>query len=489
MSLQNADLASNGQLDRDLPEITAMKEAFALQQKGYLDDPYPSYAVRIDRLNRLKAALDAHTDKLLAAVDADFNHRLDLLTHMGDIFAPKATIKNCKQNLKHWMKPEKRRLEFPYWALGYTGKIHFQPLGVVGVIAPWNAPVALTLIPAINAIAAGNRVMMKPSGQTANTEAAIAAMVAEFFDPAELAVMTGRGAISRAFPELPFNHIVFTGGPSVARDVMRAASANLTPVTLELGGKCPVFVSRSHNMAEAAQKIVGGKLVNSGQVCVSPDYAFVPEESMEEFISAAKAKAQSMFPSLSDNRDYTAIFGANNLRKLQNRLDEAEGAGTRIEVMIGDDLAVVDGNKLPPVIVVNPDPELEIMREESFGPVLIVRSYRDLDEVVHFVQARPSPLVFYYFGSVAAERDELTRRIRAGNMSVNDVVLNVFVNSLPFGGVGESGMGRYYGKDGFQTLSNRKGVVTEGFLNINKYLHPPFSDRYRKTVHKLLKKM
>ncbi len=331
--------------------------------------------------------------------------------------------------------------------------------------------------------------MLKPSGQTANTEAIIAEMIAEFFDATEIAVVTGRGAISRAFPELPFNHIVFTGGPTVARDVMTAAAKHLTPVTLELGGKCPVFVSRSHDIVQAAHKITGGKLVNSGQVCVSPDYAFVPEESLEAFINAVKAKAQSMFPKLEGNADYTSIFGASNLRKLQHRIEQAQAAGTRIESMLEGDIGVIDGNKLSPLIVVDPSPELEVMQEESFGPILIVKPYKTAEDVINFVQQRPSPLVFYYFGSVKAERETLTRRIRAGNMSVNDVVLNVFVNNLPFGGVGESGMGRYYGKDGFETLSNRKGVVTEGFLNINKFLHPPFSARYRSSVHKILKKM
>lgn len=488
MSLQPLGAESSNAPDEPV-EVSAMRAAFQRQQQAYLEDAYPNYHTRIDRLNRMKQALDKYTDKLIAAVDADFDGRLDLLTHMGDVFAPKATIKNCKKNLQRWMKPEKRRLEFPYWALGYKGEVHFQPLGVVGVIAPWNAPVALTLIPAINALAAGNRVMLKPSGQTATTEATIAEMIAEFFDPTEIAVATGRGAISRAFPTLPFNHIVFTGGPTVARDVMAAAAANLTPVTLELGGKCPVFVSRSHDIVQAAQKITGGKLVNSGQVCVSPDYAFVPEESLETFISAVKAKAQSMFPTLAGNADYTSIFGDNNLRKLQHRIEQAQAAGARVESMLGGDIAVVDGKKLSPLIVVDPSPDLEVMQEESFGPILIVKAYKSKEEVTDFVQQRPSPLVFYYFGNVKTEREELTRRIRAGNMSVNDVVLNVFVNSLPFGGVGESGMGRYYGRDGFETLSNRKGVVTEGFMNINKYIHPPFSNKYRAMVHKILKKM
>ena len=465
-----------------------LERVFSLQRSAYLENPYPDYKTRIDRLDRLRAALDQYGDQMIAAITQDFGERLDLLSHMGDVFAPKAAIKHVKQNLKNWMKPEKRSLEFPYWLLGYKGEINYQPLGVVGVIAPWNAPAALGLIPVINAIGAGNRVMLKPSGQTSHTEACLEEMICGFFSEDEFYVAVGRGEVSREFPRLKFNHIVFTGGPGVARDVMRAAAENLTPVTLELGGKCPVIISRTADIKDSAAKITGGKLVNSGQVCVSPDYVFVPKGQLATFVQSVQDKANSMFPDLSNNSDYTSMFGGKQ-GQLLARLDEAGDKGAQILPMVGEYIGEFEENKVAPCIVVDPSEDSAIMQEESFGPVLIVKPYEDLGSVTDYINLRDSPLVIYYFGSDSKEKTQIAQNVQAGNMCINDVVLNVFANSLPFGGVGESGMGRYYGRDGFRTLSNQKGTIKKGFVYINKYIQPPFTDSYREWTHKILKQL
>jgi coniferyl-aldehyde dehydrogenase len=469
---------------KQTPDATAMRALLDRQRAAYLRDGPPSAEVRSERIERCIGLLVDHQTAIENALIADFGHRSRDQTSFADTMAAIGALKFAKANVRRWMRPEPRRPEFPLGVLGATAVIHWQPLGIVGLIAPWNFPIVLTFSPLAGILSAGNRCMIKPSEYSPATSALLAQMLQSVFSPEEIAVIEGGPEIGEAFSRLPFDHLMFTGATSVGRHVMRAAADNLVPVTLELGGKSPVIVGATAKLSDAAIKIMAGKLINAGQMCIAPDYVFVPKEQSEAFIAAARAAVAKLYPTLKDNPDYTSILNQRHFDRLNSTLDDAKAKGARvIEINpANEDFSQQEHHKLPPALVLDPTDDMKIMRDEIFGPLLPIKTYGAPDEAIAYINARPRPLALYYFGTDSGERDRILTRTTSGGVSINDVVMHVAQEDLPFGGVGPSGMGSYHGREGFKTFSHAKPVFTQGKIDIGALLRPPYSERMRKIV-------
>lgn len=463
---------------------TLQHQRTSLQQEGF-----PDAAVRIDRLDRLLDAHLAFQNPLIEALSEDFNGRSRVQSLVADVLSTVMGIKETRSHVRQWMRPQRRKLPLLVALTGGRAEVRYQPKGVIGNISPWNFPVGLAFAPTVEALAAGNRVMLKPSEVTPATSAVIRTMVESRFGPEEISVVTGGAEVGQAFSQLPFDHLVFTGGPAVARHVLHAAADNLVPVTLELGGKCPVVLGASANLADAAIKILSAKAINSGQLCLSPDYVFVPEHALEAFIAQVKSVWTTFFPTLLDNDDYTAVVNARHWQRLAGYLEELQRAGVRVEQHnpAGEDFSNPDRHQLPPTLVVEPADHLQIMQEEIFGPILSVKTYRHLDDVIEFINARPRPLALYYFGKPGAESERLLHETTSGGVTINDVAQHVAFPDLPLGGIGNSGMGAYHGRRGFCEFSHEKAVFTQGWLPLSKFLRPPYTSRQRNLFASQLK--
>ncbi|GGW51068.1 aldehyde dehydrogenase [Streptomyces galilaeus] len=376
-------------------------------------------------------------------------------------------------NLRRFMRPAGRHTAWPM-RLG-TNRIEYQPLGVVGVISPWNYPVNLSLMPVVTAIAAGNRVMLKPSKFTPATNAVLASMLGELFPQEQVTIVSGDGA---AFCTLPFDHLVFTGSTEVGRAVMKAASENLVPVTLELGGKSPTIVAKGQVTDRAVSDIVFGKLLSGGQTCIAPDYALVHESEVDTFIDSYDRLVKTAYPDGPNSKDYTSIVNDKQYAILTDLIEDARSHGARIiEVGHRPGEAAHRPHTLAPTVVLGVTDDMRIAHEEIFGPILPVFPYRDIDDAINYVNARPRPLALYYFGSNDADRRKVLDRTTSGNVTVNGTVMHVGQDDLPFGGVGASGMGQYHGIEGFRTLSHAKGIYVQGRFNAARLLYAPFSKR------------
>ncbi|MFM8353377.1 MAG: coniferyl aldehyde dehydrogenase [Gammaproteobacteria bacterium] len=472
-----------------MPEVSAeaMRERLAAQRAAWLAEGLPSAAVRKDRPARAIGLLKSHGDQLVEAMRADFGHRSVHQSMMTDIAGSIGPLRHAQQHLETWMRPEKRKVgPFPLNLLGARARVEFQPLGVVGVISPWNFPVNLTFSPLAGILAAGNRCMIKPSEFTPATSAVMAEIFPTAFDDNEIAVITGGAATGAAFAALPFDHLLFTGATSVARHVMRAASEHLVPVTLELGGKSPVVIGRSADLAQTAGAIMAGKTMNAGQICLAPDYVLVPEERVDDFVDAANRAVMRMYPTLLDNPDYTSVINQRHYDRLQGYLTEARARGTRVVEInpAGEDFRQQPHHKMPPTLVVDPDDDLALMQDEIFGPILPVKRYRDVGAAIDFINERPRPLGLYYFGRDGAEENTVLTRTTSGGVTVNDVVMHVAQEDLPFGGVGPSGMGSYHGLDGFRTFSHARAIFTQSRINVAELagLRPPFGEKMLKAL-------
>jgi coniferyl-aldehyde dehydrogenase len=385
------------------------------------------------------------------------------------------------------MRPEKRKPTPAILGLfGAKAEVRFQPKGVVGVISPWNFPVNLTFAPLAGILAAGNRAMIKPSEFTPATSELMQTMFAGAFSEEEIAVVTGGPEVGEAFSRLAFDHLIFTGATSVARHVMRAAAENLVPVTLELGGKSPVILGKSADLKVAAARVMNGKTLNAGQICLAPDYVLAPKDQVEGFVAAARASVATMFPTIKDNPDYTSIIAQRHYDRITGYIDDARAKGARVIELKpeGEDLSQQPHRKIAPTLILDPTDDMKVMQEEIFGPVLPVKSYETLDEALAYVNGRDRPLGLYYFGDDPAEREEVLSRTTAGGVTVNDVVMHVAQEDLPFGGVGPSGMGSYHGVDGFREFSHRKAIFSQMKKDIGplKMLRPPYGPGIRKML-------
>jgi coniferyl-aldehyde dehydrogenase len=454
---------------------------FALQRAAFGRERYPDYATRRDRVERLLRFVLDDEDALVAAIDGDFGGRSAHETRLAEIYVVASDARRVLKNLKHWMRP--KRVPTPLHLLPGRAEIRRQPLGVVGIVSPWNYPLQLALVPAVGALAAGNRVLLKPSELTPRLSALLAERVAKHFREDEFAVVQGDAAVGQAFVALPWDHLFFTGSTAVGRHVARVAAENLTPVTLELGGKSPALFDADADFAAAAARLMSGKLLNAGQTCIAPDYALVPADRVDEFVAAVTAAVGKLYPSLAANPDYTSIVNARHHARLVALVDDAKAKGaTIVPLNPAGEKMQAGSRKLLPTLVLGVDDSMAIMRDEIFGPLLPVETYATLDEAIAKVNARPHPLAFYFFGGKASRRDRVLRETIAGGVTVNDTLWHFVHEELPFGGVGASGLGAYHGERSFLTFSNEKPVFHQPRVAAARLLYPPYGATFEKVL-------
>lgn len=468
-----------------------MGAILAKQKAANIRDGIPSAEQREAWIDKSIDLLVTHGEALSKAMAEDFGHRSLDQSNLTDIAGSIGALKFSKKHLRKWMRPEKRKVEFPLGLLGSKAQIQYQPKGVIGVISPWNFPVNLTFAPLANVFAAGNRAMIKPSEFTEKTSELMAELFAKYYSDEEVAVVTGGPDVGAAFSKLPFDHMIFTGATSIAHHVMRAAADNLVPLTLELGGKSPVILGQSADLEKAASRIMAGKTLNAGQICLAPDYAFVPQEKTHDFVGAAQAAVGKMFAEgLKDNDDYTSVINQRHYERLNSYLDDAREKGAEVVEINpkNENFSQQPHHKMAPHIVINPTDDMKVMQDEIFGPILPIKSYTDTKDAVAYINDHPRPLGLYYFGDDAAERDMVLNNTTSGGVTVNDVIFHVAQEDLPFGGVGPSGMGAYHGRDGFYEFSHKKAIYTQTGNEILAMMRPPYGNKFRKQVEGRIKR-
>jgi coniferyl-aldehyde dehydrogenase len=476
----------NEMLTKAPQAATALRTTFDAQRAAFLRSGAPSLQERRADLKKLAEAIERGSDRLAAAISADFGNRSRHETELGEVFPALSAIRNTLKHLRQWMRP--RRVSVGLELAPATARILYQPVGVVGIISPWNYPFNLAIVPLVAALAAGNRAMLKPSELTPRTSDFIAELLAGLFAPDKIATVIGGPDVGEAFARLPFDHLLYTGSTAVGRLVMQAAAENLTPVTLELGGKSPCILGDDAVLPSAVDSIVYGKLLNAGQTCIAPDYVLLPERDLEAFVALATQTVQKFYPTIAGNPDYTSIINERHYQRVARYVTEAKASGSRvIEINPDRETPAPQHRKLLPTLVIEPGDDLAVMREEIFGPVLPIKTYRTLDQAIDYVNTHPRPLALYYFGVDPAKRDEVLRRTVSGGASINTTLFHFAAENLPFGGIGPSGIGAYHGEFGFQTFSHRKGVFLQRRLNAARFLYPPFG-RLTDLMLKVLKR-
>ncbi|HKX00181.1 MAG TPA: coniferyl aldehyde dehydrogenase [Bryobacteraceae bacterium] len=450
--------------------LTNPEISFALQREAFSADPFPSARERRTRLDRLMRAIKSQQTEIESAIDRDFAGRSRTEVRYSEILVSLQSLRHAKRNVGEWMKSRPVHVDLTLqmaraWVMP-------QPVGVVGIVVPWNYPLFLTMGPLAGALAAGNRVMLKLSEFAPFTSCVLARLLADCFAPDLVTAIEGEAEVAKAFVRLPFDHLLFTGSTAVGRQVMRAAAENLTPVTLELGGKSPLLLAPDANIASAAASIVYGKFLNAGQTCIAPDYALVPASRLEESIKVLGAEIEKQYPGATDNPDYTAIINEAQFNRLAAYLDEARAAGCR--VITAGEQAVRQNRKMPPTLVVDPPEDLRLMQEEIFGPILPILPYDSLDDAVRQINERPKPLALYLYTRSSQIVDDVLRRTASGGVSINDTLMHIAVEDLPFGGVGPSGLGHYHGRTGFDTFSKLKPVFERRSFALSAALRPPY---------------
>jgi coniferyl-aldehyde dehydrogenase len=452
-----------------------------LQQAAFRSEMSPSRAVRVDRLNRLSQLVATHCDEFAAAISSDFSSRSLVEIRITETLVLQGGIRHAIRNLARWMKA--RRVPT---ALAYRpGKslIMSQPLGVIGIISPWNYPLQLALAPLIGALAAGNRAMIKPSELTPAFSKALAAAVAEKFRPEEVSVITGDASVGKLFSALPFDHLVFTGSTAVGREVALAAAKNLTPVTLELGGKSPAIIDSSCNLESVIDRIAWGKLINAGQTCIAPDYMLVPRADVDRFVSRLRKSMTSLYPKFRANPDYSAIISERHLRRLRDLIDDARQRGAVVVDIEPVSDVLVSGRQLAPTVLLNVNDGMRVMNEEIFGPILPIVPYDSLEDALAYINRHDRPLALYWFGENRAVRDRVLAGTIAGGVSINDTLLHIAQEELPFGGVGASGQGHYHGEYGFRQFSKQKPVFIQSRFSGGGVIRPPYKPSIQRVLN------
>ena len=457
-----------------------LQTAHAEQRNDYDRAPFPQWPVRRDRLQRLRQLIERNERAIEDVIATDFGRRSRTETQIAEIFPSLAEVKTALRHGPRWMKP--RRANVAKWFLPASAELVPRPVGVVGIIVPWNYPLFLAVGPLAGALAAGNGAMVKMSEHTPAFSRLFRDLVAQSFAPHELTVITGGPDVAGAFAALPFDHLVFTGSTAIGRKVMAAASANLTPVTLELGGKSPAVVAPGYPIERAATRILAGKLLNAGQTCIAPDYVLLPRAAVPAFVEQLRQRARRMYPRGLQDEDYTSVVNSRQFARLAGYLEEARAAGVQTVPLFDGPPHDAAGNRLGPVAVIDPPQTLAVMRDEIFGPILPVLPYDDVEAAVRFVNAQPRPLALYWFDNDRARTRWALRETHVGGACVNETLLHVAQEELPFGGIGPSGMGHYHGRWGFDTLSKLTPVFRQSRLNGMALFMPP----YGPLVHRLL---
>ncbi|GAD61902.1 coniferyl aldehyde dehydrogenase [Aquipseudomonas alcaligenes] len=466
-------------LQQNQQQIEALEPLLAAQRAAYRANPMPSAEQRRAWLKALRELILGEKQALIEAVSRDFSNRAAEETLLAEIMPSLHGIDYASKRLGKWMKPSRRSVGLAFQPA--AAKVVYQPLGVVGVIVPWNYPLYLAFGPLIGALAAGNRVMIKMSESTPATSQLVKELLARIFPEDMVAVVLGEAEVGQAFSRLPFDHLLFTGATSIGKHVMRAAAENLVPVTLELGGKSPAIVSADVPLADAAERIAFGKTMNAGQTCVAPDYVLVPQDRLEGFVAAYRAAVQRFYPKLENNPDYTAIINERQLGRLKGYIADAEAKGGQLVPLFPGD----QGRRLAHSLVLNVSDEMKLMQEEIFGPLLPVVPYQRLDEAFAYINDRPRPLALYYFGYDKGEQQRVLHETHSGGVCLNDTLLHVAQDDMPFGGVGPSGMGHYHGHEGFLTFSKAKGVLIKQRFNAARLIYPPYGTTIQKLIQKL----
>jgi coniferyl-aldehyde dehydrogenase len=454
-----------------------LNELLACQREAFAADPNPGVHLRIDRLNRAIDLLLKHQKEICDAAEADYGRRPAMVTRVADVFPALMALKYARSHVRRWMRPQRRRVGFPMSAPGMRATIDYQPLGVVGVISPWNFPVNLSFGPLAGILSAGNRCLLKPSEITPTVSELMQNMVRKAFDRTELAVVTGDANVAAAFSRLALDHLLFTGSTAVGKRVMAGAAENLVPVTLELGGKCPVILGRSAKVPAAVDRILIGKHLNAGQMCIAPDYVYLPRERMDQFVGEAQRWARSAFAHWPNALDSTNLVSERHAQRIAEMIAEAQTQGATI-VELADATQSHDKRLVAPKLVIGGTDSMRLMREEIFAPVLPLKPYDRIDEVYAELQRAPRPLALYYFGEDAAEQRAVLSRTHS------------MIEALPFGGIGASGIGAYHGEHGFKRFSHARAVLKQSPLNMNGLLglRPPYGPRLERSLKFLLRR-
>ena len=471
-------------MKNDLPGATALDHLLRMQREAYAREPYPSWDTRAAHLKALRAMLLDNGDALAQALDADFGQRSKAELLLSELWLAKNEIDSALKHGKRWMKPQRRATGI--WLRPATAKVVPQPLGVVGIVAPWNYPILLAVGPLICALAAGNRAIIKMSEYTPRTAELVRQLIERTFAPEQVAVVTGDAQVGAAFCALPFDHLIFTGSTAVGREVMRAAAANLTPVTLELGGKSPAIIGPHARFEHAVDSILAGKTLNAGQTCIAPDYVLLPRGMEQAFVERARARVARLYPDFAHNRDYTTLISARHFERMNTLADEAVAQGAALHPLAE---AKPDAARrlFPPCVVANAPEQCALMQEEIFGPLLPLVPYDTLDDALRYVNARPRPLALYVFDDERRTVERVLHETVSGGVAVNETLLHIACEGLPFGGVGASGIGAYHGYEGFTTFSKMKPVLVQPRWNARALLLPPYGRRFHALMRLMFK--
>ncbi|MCL4674042.1 MAG: coniferyl aldehyde dehydrogenase [Sphingomonadaceae bacterium] len=470
---------------------TEMEATLRKQREAFTAARPEAIAVRKDRIQRAMAMVSERGEELARAMAADFGNRSMHQSMLTDIAATVGAGKHALKHIDKWVKTEKRKVQFPLGLLGAKAEVRYEPKGVIGILSPWNFPVQLAFGPLMQVLAAGNRAMIKPSEFTERTSEIMGDIVAKYFAEEEVALFTGGPEVAGAFSSLSFDHLVFTGSTATGRRVMGAAAKNLCPVTLELGGKSPVIMGRSADFAKAGERVALGKMMNAGQICLAPDYLMVPEEKESEAIAGVSNAVGAMYPTLLNNDDYASVVSDRHFERLQSMVADARDKGAEvIEVNpANEDFSNANVRKMPLTILRNVTEDMAAMKEEIFGPVLPVKTYKQVDEAIGYINDHDRPLGLYYFGEDRNEQERVLTRTISGGVTTNDVVFHVSMEDLPFGGVGPSGIGSYHAIEGFREFSHARAVYHQPKIDIAKLggFKPPYGKATEKAIAVMMK--
>ena len=469
-----------------------MSDALLAQKKHFIKEGPPSLELRVDRLNRLKTLIMDNRYDFIEALNSDYGNRSKEASIMTDAYSIIPDLNTAIKNIKKWTKADKRSANFPFGFFGARAYVNYEPLGTVGMISPWNFPVNLSFGPLAAIFAAGNQVMHKPSELTPLTASLIKDLCDKAFDENEFATFLGGPEVGEAFTKLHFDHLLYTGSGNVGKHVMQSAAENLVPVTLELGGKSPVVIGDSADLKSSAKRIMFGKTLNAGQICLAPDYVIIHKDKKEEFIAEAENAIKGFYPDIKDNEDYTSIINERHYNRINSLIDDAKEKGANVHQInpSNEDFTQQEFYKIPPTIITNTSDDMRVMNEEIFGPVLPVLEYENIDDALSTINAKDRPLGLYYFGTDKKEESEIINKTSSGGVTVNNVIGHIQQTDLPFGGVGPSGMGRYQGYDGFKNFSNHRAVYKDVGFKFDKLfdgIRPPYKGNIEKLLKALLK--
>ena len=473
--------------------VREMELLLESQREAFIREGAVSAETRIARLNTAIDILIDNKDRIVEVMSEDFGNRSRHQSLMSDLYSTIEGLKHNRKGVNKWMRASKRPVQMPLNLFGARARVEYQPKGVVGILGTWNFPINTVFAPLGGVLAAGNRAVLKFSEITPGTAALMEELVERYFERDVVACISGGPAVGAAFSSLEFDHLVFTGAGSIGKHVMRAAAENLTPVTLELGGKSPVIIARDADLKETAVRIMTGKALNGGQVCLSPDYLFVPEEQLETFLGHAREYTAEAFPTLRDNPDFTSVVNERHRERLLGYLEDAAAKGARIEELnaANEDFSQQDvTHKIPFTLVVNPTDDMKIMQEEIFGPLIAVKPYKDVDDCIAYINAHDRPLGLYIFSGDKAVQNHILDNTLSGGVTINDVMGHPSCEDLPFGGIGPSGLGHYRGYEGFKEFSHARAVYTQTKINLQRLggMMPPYTKKCEDTLDGMIKK-